>query len=184
MAKRDAGDVAVLRQLGHIFGNWLVEPELPVADRFGQQRRLEYLAQRREIEQRVAGDQALVGAIGPAVIEEPGTPFEAQRHRDAAGPIGRYDRADVACNGAFDLGIGTGGGRGDDRHDRCDDYEAHGRLTVRSWGQCLRSLGRGEHLARVVADARQFNESPVEAPRARLCQGLGGVEYVYSALIA
>src|SRR6266498_2294816 len=58
------------------------------------------------------------------------------------------------------------------------------RLTGGSGRQRLRSLRRGEHLARVVSDAGQFDQSPIELPAAGLCQRLRRVEYVQSALVA
>src|SRR5262249_57987459 len=64
LAERDAADIAVPVELGDIFGDWVVEPDFAVADRLRQQRRLEYFAQRSEVEQRVGGDWPSVGAIG------------------------------------------------------------------------------------------------------------------------
>ena len=129
LAERDAADIAVPVQLDDIFGDWVVEPEFAIAHRLRQQRRLENFAQRSEIEQRVGRDRPFVGAIGPAVIEEQGLAFDAQGHRDAAAAIGRYDRANVTCDDpfgdAFGLAIGAGGGRGEERHDRCHRHESH-----------------------------------------------------------
>src|SRR6266516_4632208 len=50
--------------------------------------------------------------------------------------------------------------------------------------QCFECLWRGEHLARVVSYAGQFDHSPVESPTALLRQHLRRIEYVYSALVA
>src|SRR5262245_18177240 len=58
------------------------------------------------------------------------------------------------------------------------------RLTGGSGRQCLRRLRRREHPARVVSDAGQFDQTPVELPAAGLCQRLRRVEYVHSALVA
>src|SRR5262249_59567740 len=103
LAERDAANIAVPVDLGDIFGDWVVEPEFAVADRLRQQRRLEHFAQRGEVEQRVGGDRPFVGAIGPAVIEEQGPALDAHGYRDAAATVGRYDRANVTCDDAFNL---------------------------------------------------------------------------------
>ncbi len=96
IAPRDLADVAALLQLDDVFGDGIVEPEITIADRLRQQRRLERFPQRSEIEQRVGGDRPVASAVGPAVIEEQAPPFDAQSHGDATGTVGRYDRRDVS----------------------------------------------------------------------------------------
>ena len=47
----------------------------------------------------------------------------------------------------------------------------------------VRGLRRGEHLRRAVADARQFDQAPVEGPAARLRQLSRSVEHIHAALM-
>ena len=63
-----------------------------------------------------------------------GTPFDypLSSRMDENDSILVFDRVHVPCNGSFDLGVGGGGGRGDERHDRCHRRNAHGPLTVGS----------------------------------------------------
>src|SRR2546430_1456855 len=105
LPERDAADIAGLVQLGDVFGDGVVEPDFAVAHRLRQQRGLEDLAQRSEIEQRVARDRPLVDTIGPTIIEKQRAALDAHRHRDAAGTVGWYDRMDVARNDPFDLAL-------------------------------------------------------------------------------
>ena len=110
LTERDAADVAALLQLRDVFCRGVLEPELAFVHRLRQQRGLEHLAQRCEIEQRIGHDAPLLGAIGPPVIEERDPALEAQRHGDAAGAVGRHDRLHLSRDDALGVPVGAGGG--------------------------------------------------------------------------
>jgi hypothetical protein len=124
LAERHAADVAALPQLDDEIGDRLVEREIATLRGLRQHRRLEYLAQRAEIEQRVRRDRPFVGAIGPAVVEERRASVDPQRDRDAAGAVARHDRIDVAADDAPQIAVGLRlrGGDGDRR--QCGDQRA------------------------------------------------------------
>jgi hypothetical protein len=112
LAERDLADVAALLQLGHVFGDGIVERDLAPLDRLRQQRREEHLADRGEIEQRVGGDRLLARGVGHAVVVEQAAPVDMDRDRHAAG--GNQHRLHVAADDLLHLGVvgARGGGRG------------------------------------------------------------------------
>ena len=118
LPERDEPDIAAVPQLGDVLGGRIIERELSVADRLRQQRGLEHFAQRRQAEQRVGRDRTLGGTVGEAVVEEPSPAVHAQRHRDAAGAIGRHDRLDVPGYDPLGLAFGAGGRNDQQRRDR------------------------------------------------------------------
>ena len=120
LAQRDVADVAALLQLGHIFGDGIVERDLAPLDRLRQQRREEHLADRGEVEQRVRRDRLLARDVGQAVVEEQAAPVDVDHDRHAAG--GNEHRLHVAADDLLHLGIvgARGGGCGQRRGDeRC-----------------------------------------------------------------
>jgi hypothetical protein len=121
LPERDLADVAALLQLDDVFGDGIVEPEITIADRPRQQRRLERFPQRSEIEQRVGGDRPVASAVGPAVIEEQAPPFDAQSHGDATGTVGRYDRRDVSRDDPLRVTVGGNRRAGDQCRQRYRD---------------------------------------------------------------
>ncbi len=95
LADGDAADVAAARELGNIFGNRIVERHASLVDGLGQQDRLEHLAQRGEVEERVGRHRPAAGKIGEAVAEEQGLAADQDRHRHAAGTVGRHQAMDL-----------------------------------------------------------------------------------------
>jgi hypothetical protein len=112
-------DITSWVHLDDVFGDGVVEHEFAVAHCLRQQRSLEHLAQRSEIEQRVGRDRPFVGAIGPTIIEEQRAALDAQSHGDAAGTIGRHGRRDVSRDGPLRVAVGADRRAGDQcRHYR------------------------------------------------------------------
>ena len=72
LAERDLADVAALLQLGHVFGDRIVERDLAALDRLRQQGGGEHLADRGEVEQRIRGHRLLARDVGHAEVEELG----------------------------------------------------------------------------------------------------------------
>ena len=134
---RDAAHVVRVLQLDHMAGDWVIERQLTLLDRLGQQRGFEQFAQRRDVEQRVRRDRTLMRHIGQAVVEE---------RRAAAGPYGdcraadavrRQDVVDVLPDQTFDLGgidLRVGGGAGDeqDEQDQPRQHDDSLRLRLRA----------------------------------------------------
>jgi hypothetical protein len=106
LAQRDLANVAALLQLGHVFGDGIVERDLALLDRLRQQGGDEGLADRGEIEQRVGGDRRFARDVGHAVVEEQRAAVDVKRHRHAAG--GNEHRLHVAAHDLLDLGVGLG----------------------------------------------------------------------------
>jgi hypothetical protein len=127
LTEGDAADVAAPLQLDDVFGRRILEPELAFAHRLRQQRGLEDLAQRCQIEQRIGRDAPFPRTIGPAVIEERGPAVEAQRHGDAPGAVGRHDRLRLSRDDALGVPLGAGGGTADQEHERYRRYRSHDR---------------------------------------------------------
>ena len=109
LAERDLADVAALLQLGHVFGDRIVERDLAVLDRLRQQRGGEHLADRGEVEQRIRGHRLLARGVGHAVVEEHGAAVDMERDRHAAG--GEQQRLHVPGDEVAQLGIGLGARR-------------------------------------------------------------------------
>src|SRR5215467_12991920 len=83
----DATDVAIRPELREAVGDPIIERDPAALHREGQQRCLEYLAERAKIEESVGGYRPLGGGIGPPVVEEQGPSLEAQGHCGTANPI-------------------------------------------------------------------------------------------------
>jgi hypothetical protein len=157
LTEGDAADVAALLQLHDVLGRRILELELAFAHCLRQQRGLEHLAQRCEIEQRIARDAPLPGAIGPAVIEERRPAVEVQRHGDAAGAVGRHDRLHLPRDDALGVPVGAGGGTAGQEHKRCRRYESHDRSAERPPrpGQKKRRFAGGELVGLTNSIARE-----------------------------
>jgi hypothetical protein len=108
LAERDLADVAALLQLGHVFGDGIVERNLAPLDRLRQQGGDEGLADRGEVEQRVGGD--FVRDVGHAVVEEQGAAVDVKRDRHAAG--GNEHRLHVLAHDLLDVGFALRASRG------------------------------------------------------------------------
>ena len=87
LADRDAADIVAV-QLRQILADGIVQPQFAALGAEGNQCRLEQLAQRGEIEQRVRGDRPLCRSVGEAVVEE-GDPTAGIDRRGKAARIGR-----------------------------------------------------------------------------------------------
>jgi len=106
LAQRDLADFAALLQLGHVFGDGVVERDLALLHRLCEQGGDEGLADGGEIEQRVRGDGLFARDIRHAVVEEQRTAVDVKRHRHA--PRGNEHRLHVPAHHLLDLGIGLG----------------------------------------------------------------------------
>ena len=144
LPERDLADVAAAGELGHVFGDGIVERDLAVLDRLRQQGRGKHLADRGQVEQRVRGDRLLARDVGHAVVVEQGAAVDVDRDRHAAG--GDQHRLHVPPDQLLDLGIALGardrrrngggdGGDADRRHQcqrsstaphRCPPVARHG----------------------------------------------------------
>ena len=157
LAERDVTDVAALLQLGHVFGDGIVERDLAPLDRLREQGREEHLANGSEIEQRVRRDRLLARDVGQAVVEEQGAAIDVDRDRHAAG--GNQHRLHVLADEPLDLGVvgarrgGYGHRRGGERCRRhCRRHHPH--FSLPSATPNGRPTGRGmDRFARIVAPA-------------------------------
>ena len=136
LAERDPADVAALLQLGHVFGDRVVERDLALLDRLRQQGGGEHLSDRGEVEQRIGGHRLLAGRIGHAVVEEHGAAVDVERDRHAAGR--EQERLDVTGDEVAQRGVGLGprrrgrdcGGERNEaeRRHHCSRHAAHRSL--------------------------------------------------------
>ena len=125
-----------LLQLGHVFGDRVVERDLALLDRLRQQGGGEHLADRGEVEQRIRRHRLLAGGVGHAVVEEHGAAVDVERDRHAAGR--EQERLDVTGDEVAQLGVGLGPRRrgGDcggerneaERRHHCSRHAAHRSL--------------------------------------------------------
>jgi hypothetical protein len=169
LAQRDLANVAALLQLGHVFGDGIVERDFALLDRLRQQGGDEGLADRGEIEQRVRGDRRFARDVGHAVVEQQRAAVDRKRHRHAAG--GNEHRLHVAAHELLDLGFALAArhGLGSRRGVRIDDGCCGERCA--SDERCRRECSGDSHRVPPVivgSAAPTRGNSTAPAPRAEL----------------
>ena len=75
LTDRDTADI-VAAQFRHVFDDGVIEPQFAAQRAERDQRRLEQLPHRSDVEQRVGRDRPLRGLVGEAVVEVLDTAFE------------------------------------------------------------------------------------------------------------
>ncbi|MHC2314913.1 hypothetical protein ACVIHC_001959 [Bradyrhizobium diazoefficiens] len=126
LADGDAAD-RVARELGQVFRQAVVEPQLAPERAERDQRRLERLAQRAEVEQRVRRDRPSCGVVGKAVVEELDMTAGIERGGEAARLVRRRGRRQLI---------------GDDVAHLRDHVGIRSRLARPDEADCERKQGR------------------------------------------
>src|SRR5262249_60513895 len=129
----DATNVAIRPEFREAIDHPIIEREPAALHREGQERCFEYLAERAEIEEAVAGYRPLGGGVGPSVVEEQGPSLEPQGDCRAAYPIVGPPALDVPRDDALHLVLRLW--RGDDRtsaqhEDQRSRQQSHDRLPA------------------------------------------------------
>src|SRR5262249_57283941 len=96
----DATNVAIRPEFREAIDHPIIEREPAALHREGQERCLEYLAERAEIEEAVAGYRPLCGGVGPSVVEEQGPSLGPPGDCRAPYPLARPPGPDVPRAGA------------------------------------------------------------------------------------
>src|SRR5258708_24185150 len=100
LAEGDAADVVAV-EFGDVFDDRVVQPQFAAQRSERNQRSLEYLAYRGDIEQRIRRDRPFRRLISEAIVEEPYLARDVDRHREAPGIVGRRPGPKIACDDGF-----------------------------------------------------------------------------------
>jgi hypothetical protein len=103
LADRDAADVIAV-QFGDVLADRIVQPQFAAQRSLRDQRGLEQLAQRSDIEQRIRRDGSSRRLVSEAIVEKLYPARDVRCGREAAGMLG-HGRGKIACDDALYLVI-------------------------------------------------------------------------------
>jgi hypothetical protein len=136
LTEGDAADMVSVLELDHVSGDRIVEIELALLDRLCQQHRLERLADRGEVEQRIGRDRPFLSKVRNAVVEKQRAAFDVDRDGNPARCVRRQQRLDLLRNDPLDLAVGHGMRNlrrtAEQRRNKCKQNKAHGRSVPRT----------------------------------------------------